>query len=150
MKKIEWHWRGWTWQGQSRGKWLGGGGEECGAVGVNRGGKYSGWQSWKYQDAALEEWLTSAQSGTTPFFYLLWAFHMTLNLACIFDAPRNTPVYRIVWRHLHPPEVKSCRIIWCVVQREHIVENRCDLFGFKCFQRLISMQFIQNKSFWTF
>ena len=24
---------------------------------------------------------------------------------------------------LHSPEVKSCRIIWCVVQREHIVKN---------------------------
>ena len=47
-------------------------------------------------------------------------------------------------------EVTSCRIIWCVVQREHIVENRCDLLGFKCFQRLLSMQFIQNKSFWKF
>ena len=32
---------------------------------------------------------------------------------------------------LHPPEVKSCRIIWCVVQREHIVENHCDLLGFQ-------------------
>ena len=51
---------------------------------------------------------------------------------------------------LRPPEVKSCQIIWCIVQREHIVENRCDVLGFKCFQRLLSMQFIQNKSFWTF
>ena len=31
---------------------------------------------------------------------------------------------------LHPPEVKSCRIIRCIVQREHIVENRSDLLGF--------------------
>ena len=51
---------------------------------------------------------------------------------------------------LRPPEVKSYRIIWCVVQREHIVEIRCDVLGFKCFQRLLSMQFIQNKSFWKF
>ena len=53
---------------------------------------------------------------------------------------------------LRPPEVKSCRIIWCVVQREHrpIVENRRDFLGVFCFQRLLSMQFIQNKSFWTF
>ena len=27
---------------------------------------------------------------------------------------------------LHPPEVKSCSIIWCVIQRAHIVENCCD------------------------
>ena len=32
---------------------------------------------------------------------------------------------------LHSPEAKSHRIIWCVVQREHIVENPCDLLGFK-------------------
>ena len=51
---------------------------------------------------------------------------------------------------LSPPEVKSCRISWWVVQREHIVENRCDLLGFKCFQRLLSMQFIHRKSFCTF
>ena len=50
---------------------------------------------------------------------------------------------------LHPPETKSCRIIWCVVQREHIVENCCDLLGFKCFQRLLSVQFIHRKSFWS-
>ena len=50
---------------------------------------------------------------------------------------------------LRPPEVKLCRIIWCIIQREHVVENRCDLPSFKCFQRLLSMQFIQNKSFWT-
>ena len=48
---------------------------------------------------------------------------------------------------LRPPKVKSCRIIWCVVQRELIVENHCDLLGFKCFQRLLSLQSIQNKSF---
>ena len=47
-----------------------------------------------------------------------------------YDAPRNTPGYRIVWRHLPPPEVKLCWIIWCIVQREHILENR-DLRGFK-------------------
>ena len=35
---------------------------------------------------------------------------------------------------LHPPEVKSCRIIWCVVQREPIVENHnCDLLASKDF-----------------
>ena len=28
---------------------------------------------------------------------------------------------------LRPPEVKSCRIIRCFVQREHIVQNHCDL-----------------------
>ena len=28
------------------------------------------------------------------------------------------------------PEVKSCRIIWCIIQREYIVENPCDLIGF--------------------
>ena len=48
------------------------------------------------------------------------------------------------------PEVRSRRIIWRVVQREYIVENCCDLLGFKCFQSLLSMQFIQNRSFWTF
>ena len=48
---------------------------------------------------------------------------------------------------LHPPEVKSCIIILCLVHREHIVENCCDLLGFKCFQRLLSMQFIHCKSF---
>ena len=32
---------------------------------------------------------------------------------------------------LRPPEVKSCRIIWCVFQREHILENRCDLSASK-------------------
>ena len=31
---------------------------------------------------------------------------------------------------LRPPEVKSCGIIWCIIQREHNVENRCDLLGF--------------------
>ena len=35
-----------------------------------------------------------------------------------------------------PPEVKSYRVIWCVVQREHIVENHCDLLCFKCFQSM--------------
>ena len=51
---------------------------------------------------------------------------------------------------LRPPEVKSCRIVWCVIQREHIVENPCDLLGFKYFQRLLSTQFIHSKSSWTF
>ena len=67
--------------------------------------------------------------------------------------PRGTVVHRgtaLCSATLHPPEVKSCRIIWCIVQREHIVENLCNLLGLKCFQRLLSMQFIQNKSFWTF
>ena len=47
---------------------------------------------------------------------------------------------------LGPPEVKLCRIIWCVVQREHIVVNRCDLHvvGLNCFQ---SMQFISVGAF---
>ena len=62
----------------------------------------------------------------------------------LFDAPRSTPGtgYRttLCGTTLHPPEVKSCRIIWCIDQREHIVEYR-DLLGFKCFQRLLSMQF---------
>ena len=64
--------------------------------------------------------------------------------------PRGTVVPRgtaLCGATLHPPEVKSCRIILCVVQRKHLVENRCDLLGFKCFQRLLSMQFIQNKCF---
>ena len=64
--------------------------------------------------------------------------------------PRGTVVPRgtaLCGATLHPPEVKSCRIILCVVQREHLVEICCDLLGFKCFQRLLSMQFIQNKSF---
>ena len=45
---------------------------------------------------------------------------------------------------LRPPEIKSCGIIWCVIQREHIVKNRCDLLGFNCFQGLLSMQFIHS------
>ena len=45
------------------------------------------------------------------------------------DAPRNTPGYCVVCHHLASAR-KSCRIIWCVVQREHIVENCCDLLGF--------------------
>ena len=49
---------------------------------------------------------------------------------------------------LHPPEVKS--LIWWIVQREHIVENLCDLLGFKYFQRLLSMQFMHSKSCWIF
>ena len=67
--------------------------------------------------------------------------------------PRGTVVLRgttLCSAIMRPPEVKSCRIIWCVFHREHIVEIRCDLLGFKCFQRLLSMQFIHNKSFWTF
>ena len=48
---------------------------------------------------------------------------------------------------LHPPEIKSWRIIWCIVQREHIVENGCDLLRFKCFQTLQSTQFTHSKSF---
>ena len=51
---------------------------------------------------------------------------------------------------LRPPEVKSYKIICCIVQREHIVENCCDLLGFKCCRGLLSMQFIHSKSFWTF
>ena len=54
---------------------------------------------------------------------------------------------------LRSPEIKSCRIILCVIQREYmylyIVENSCGLLGFKCFQRL-NMQFIHGKSFWKF
>ena len=51
---------------------------------------------------------------------------------------------------LRSPQVKSCRMIWCVVQREHFVENACDIFAFKYFQRLLSTQFIHSKSFWIF
>ena len=69
------------------------------------------------------------------FFYMM---HHTV--------PRGTALCSTT---LRPPGVKSCRIILCVVQREHNVENRCDLLGLKCFQRLLSMQFIQNKSFQT-
>ena len=48
-----------------------------------------------------------------------------------YDAPRNTPGYRICGATLpRPPEVKSCRITWCIVQREHILENRCDFMWF--------------------
>ena len=50
---------------------------------------------------------------------------------------------------LRLPEVKSY-MIWCLVQREHILENCCDILGFKCFQRLLSTPFINSKSFWTF
>ena len=81
-----------------------------------------------------------------------WRF----NLILLYNAPRYTPgnvVPRgtaLCGATLHPPEAKSCRIIWCVVQREHILENRCVLRGLKCFLRLLSMQFIQNKSFWIF
>ena len=53
-------------------------------------------------------------------------------------------VLRWVTPTLRPPEVKLC-----VVQREHIVENRCDLI-LCASQDFISMQFIQSKSFWTF
>ena len=56
--------------------------------------------------------------------------------------PRGTALCGATMR---PPEVKSCIIIWCVVQSDHIVENRCNLLGLKCFQRLLRMQFIQNK-----
>ena len=38
----------------------------------------------------------------------------------------------------------------CSLIVEHIAENRSDLLGFKCFQRLLSMQFIHRKSFWKF
>ena len=58
--------------------------------------------------------------------------------------PLGTALRSIV---LPPPEVKSCRIIWCVIQREHIVENPCDLLGFKYFQRLLNTKFIHSKSF---
>ena len=79
-----------------------------------------------------------------------------LNL-CL-DAPHGTPGTGTVapWGTalcsaiLCLPEVKLCSIIWCVVQREHIVEKHCDLFGFKYFQRFLSMQFIYSKSVWTF
>ena len=38
-----------------------------------------------------------------------------------------------------PPSKKEyCLNIWCLLQRENIVENHCDLLGFKCFQRLLS------------
>ena len=60
-------------------------------------------------------------------FYFLYMMHHAV--------PQGTALCSAI---LRPPEVKSCRIIWCVVQREHIVENRCDLLGFKCFQRLLS------------
>ena len=58
-------------------------------------------------------------------FYFLYMMHHVV--------PQGTALCSAI---LRPPDVKSCRIIWCVVQREHIVENRCDLLGFKCFQRL--------------
>ena len=51
---------------------------------------------------------------------------------------------------LRPPEVKSCQNNLVRRSREHNAENNCELLGFKCFQRLQSMQFIHNKSFWTF
>ena len=44
--------------------------------------------------------------------------------------PQGTVVHRgtaLCSATLHPPEVKSCRIIWCIVQREHIVENLCNV-----------------------
>ena len=75
-------------------------------------------------------------SCSCHFLFWLYLMHHTV--------PRGTPLCGAT---LCPPEVKSCRIIWCVLQREHIVENCCDLCGFKCFQ---SMQFIHSKSFWTF
>ena len=48
--------------------------------------------------------------------------------------PRSTPGYLLYpglvtvlcGATLHLPEVNPCRIIWCGIQREHIVENRCD------------------------
>ena len=57
------------------------------------------------------------------------------------DVPRGTALCGAT---LRPPEVKSCRIIWCVDQREQIVVI---YLVFKCFQRLLSIQFIQNTSF---
>ena len=72
----------------------------------------------------------------------------------LYDAPRNTrvPLYPGVsccvdcGATLPPPEVKSCRII-CALFKESILLKIVVIFGFKCFQKLLSMQFIQNKSF---
>ena len=61
--------------------------------------------------------------------------------------PQGTALYGAT---LRPPVLKSCRIILCIVQRKHIVGNRCDLLHFKCVKRLLSMQFIHHKSSWTF
>ena len=49
---------------------------------------------------------------------------------------------------LCPPQVKpcTCRIIWCVIQRQYIVKNPYDLLGT---ERLQSTQ-LYCKSFWTF
>ena len=42
---------------------------------------------------------------------------------------------------LHPPEVKSCRIILCIIQQEHIVGNHCDFHGFKYFQSIVLVNY---------
>ena len=65
----------------------------------------------------------------TQYDFGTWKYHST------YDAPRGTPA--LCGATLCLPEVKSCRIMWCLVPTEHIVENHCDLLGFKCFQRLL-------------
>ena len=61
------------------------------------------------------------------------------------------PGYRVVWHHLASARGKSCQIIWCIDQREYIVEKHCDLLGFKCFQRLLSTvcNLHRIRAFWT-
>ena len=59
---------------------------------------------------------------------------MCLEQMMYHAVPRGTVVLQgttLCGATLRLPEVKSCRTIWCIIQREHIVENRCDFLGFK-------------------
>ena len=96
--------------------------------------------------------LISVDSSIVYYNYQLKSYHLVQKFLiwCTMRYPR-VPLYPGVPDWVVPPEVKSQRIIWCVVQRKHILlKNHCALLGFKCFQRLLSMQFIHSKSFWTF
>ena len=59
--------------------------------------------------------------------------------------------YQLCGATLRPPGVKSCIIIWCVIQREHILENRCDFTWFYMLPKTsYHAIYTWNKSFWTF
>ena len=68
-------------------------------------------------------------------------------LCYLNDAPHSIP-WGTALCGAHPPLVKSCTIIWCIIQREHNVENRCDLLAFMCFQRLLNLYAIHTQNFY--
>ena len=79
-------------------------------------------KSWKTKIHAA--WVCGMETTVVPRWPpILLLIHCFAKI----NAPRNTPGTALCDATLRLLEVKSHnRIIWCVIQREHIVENRCD------------------------